>query len=142
MQKQTETRVLELETAKPPSILDQILEQPIKKPGIAELLQNEKNWTKQTLARDDRGFIVEVDNKNATCYCLRGAVLKYYNVDNTNDKDYMVKLSKSIKKLFPHIKKEPGRSSRDTAAMHVVEFNNNDKTTFTDIRAVVEDAGI
>ena len=45
---------------------------------VKELLTDETKWTKRVFARTAGGFRVSPTNKDATCWCLLGAIERCY----------------------------------------------------------------
>jgi hypothetical protein len=45
---------------------------------VRGLLSNPARWTTKAIARNSEGFTVNVQSKEATCFCLLGAVYRVY----------------------------------------------------------------
>lgn len=107
---------------------------------INQLLKKESKWTKNALARDKHGNVISCLDvkyfsngktldlaKHAVSFSLYGAICTCYDYD---DHEHVVeKIRNAIKKVI----------GKDT---YIAKFNNNEKTTFEDIRKVIEEAGI
>jgi len=56
----------------------------------SHLLQ-QKGWNKFSMARDPRGEGVSPDSKNASCYCLSGALVKAWRTIDPQNEDFYFK---------------------------------------------------
>jgi hypothetical protein len=108
--------------------------------SLCELFSDAKRWTKGSGARDDEGNPTYSGSPKATCFCLYGGV-NYLGSNNIEFSRYstVVKLSTAIQTLYPK------RACRD--ALHdpyaiVINFNDDERTTFEDIRKVEEHARV
>lgn len=82
--------------------------------GVRHLLENPRNWTQRTPARDIKGLPVHAVSKRAVCWCTIGAVHKVVG------KDY--------REFFPSMHTDVLRAIRDVLPDpydSVAEFNNS-----------------
>ena len=95
---------------------------------IKELLDKPEKWTKGFYAKDSRGKPANVNDADAVCFCLEGALYKCCGYNGYEDKQ--LKLSNSIEKYTN------GKTNS------LVAFNDNQSTTFEDIKKVLELADV
>lgn len=86
---------------------------------IRELLTDESKWTQFTAARDINGAPVFLDNENAVCWCLIGAVSWCYRSD-----------PKQLNMVMNKLWDELGNGE-------VVKWNDNFNRTFEEVKALV-----
>jgi hypothetical protein len=94
---------------------------------VKDILVSYHTWVKGYMSKDNRGNYTQPQDENACRWCLSGAICKAYADDN--------KRAKALVRLEKIIKKEYGFNS-------IVTFNDNWRTTFKDVRRVVEKANI
>lgn len=95
---------------------------------ITKLLNRASKWTKGAYARDKEGLIELARGKNAVCWCAAGAVFKCYRLGRRNA-------------IFIKIAEALGKNPAEHDAFTVVtEFNDDPKTTFKQLRAVIRRA--
>ena len=95
---------------------------------VRELLDSPEKWIKGALARDKNGNKVLSQDENAIQWCLVGAIVKcqgyvYYT-------DMAVKIERAITKCI------------EQPFNNLVDFNNDENTTFEDIQKVLELADV
>lgn len=96
---------------------------------VKELLASPSAWTQGSYARDKDGYHTFIDNPQAYCFCLGGAVIRCYKDPYECDEAY--------RKLLEAIKK---RTGLEVSLLFV--FNDDPKTTHADILAVAEAADV
>lgn len=92
---------------------------------VRELLSEEKKWTKGNYAKDDNGFALnyhELRSSRAVCWCLSDAIDYCYDLISEQD--------------------EARNKIAELIGDNITGFNDNEKTTFADIRRVIEEARI
>lgn len=99
---------------------------------IKELLSDESKWTKGWVARDSDKTPVNALSEKAVCWCLEGAVRKCYSSETIlcPTAEYFVKmneLSDAVHKKY---------------AVSVPGFNDDDNTTFEQVKQLVEELDI
>lgn len=94
---------------------------------IRRLLLNESSWTRNCSAITSEGKKTTVDDPNACSFCLVGAAVRCYG---ENTKEFV----SVLRQMRDYLVKE-GLIDRE---MGVVGFNDNPRTTFADIRRLVE----
>ncbi len=94
---------------------------------VCELLSDKSKWTQGYLALNSFNRKVEAESKAACKWCLAGAVEKVCGYDIYRKLTVIKKLKKSIKNIFNY-------------ECSISVFNDN--VTFTDVRKVIEDAGV
>jgi hypothetical protein len=101
---------------------------------IKELLKSEEKWTKDEAARDKDGDRVSESSDRAVSFCLVGAFWKCYpdGDDETRRKLANVILEKHPDRALPHL----------MPSNVIIDFNDNQNTTFEDVRAVLEAADV
>ena len=90
---------------------------------VQELLSDESKWTKGTNARGEDKGPIHPGNSEAKCFCLIGAIAKCYLTGTDGYFQAIEKLRRQINGPIPG-------------------FNDDPKTTFADIRRVIEAANI
>ena len=91
---------------------------------IKELLSDESKWTQGCMARDEQDVLVPVFSDNAVCWCLGGAVVKCYF---THERD---RIGERLRKALP------------SPFAGITQFNDNEQTTFHDIKTLLELADV
>jgi hypothetical protein len=108
---------------------------------ISQLLSKESKWTKGALARDKDGKIIScidtlyVDQgrktfdlaKKAASWSLYGAIFRCYDWDD--HEQVTEKLHSAMKKILGE-------------DMYIARFNDHEKTNYSKIKQVVEEAGV
>jgi hypothetical protein len=94
---------------------------------VQQLLKQEEDWCKGTLARDTDGFSVGLFDKEAVKFCLLGALLLCYNRYEF-DMRIRGKVSTVVNRLYKEIS--------------LSIFNDDPYTTFAMIRKVIEEADV
>lgn len=89
--------------------------------SLQELFEDEKRWTKGEYARDEKGFRVDSNSKEAVCWCLSGACSAVYRHAGLA---IWIKLSRSL----------PNNE--------VVAWNDDPARTIDDVRRLVKEAGV
>jgi hypothetical protein len=103
---------------------------------VLDVLSDESKWVRDKVAVNTQGIQVAACDPSSARWCIVGAVAKV--CDNCLAYSaIMRKISKSVDKLFPQFKLDE-QSIGDNA----IEFNNHPATTYQDLRAVLEDAGV
>lgn len=92
---------------------------------IKELLNDESKWVQGWYSVDKDGAVVPPNVPEACCWCLEGATMRCYGTDEPDI---------THNKIRPHLPKE--------YEGNVVRFNDDAKTTFEDIRKVIEKADV
>jgi hypothetical protein len=90
---------------------------------LQELFTDETKWCKGAVARDANGYPVLSDSPSAVCWCLYGGIEICY------PDDFYAAESKFTDAL-------------PEGFLEVSQFNDDDETTFADVRAAIERAGI
>jgi len=88
---------------------------------VQDILTDESRWCKEHCAYDDQGNVVEPNSEDAVCWCLFGALAKV-GLWNTNEE----------RRLTVEIKTRFG----------VGVSTWNDKVTFPEVRALIEELDI
>lgn len=91
---------------------------------IKDILTDESKWHKGDLAVNSKGVDVSPDDPDACKFCLLGALKKAYG---DNEEEYPKKLSN----LYEANNFEG-----------IIGFNDHPSTTFADVMALVEKAGV
>ena len=102
---------------------------------VKSLLKQPNSWTKGAMARNGTAALVDVNSKNATCFCLVGATTRVYGHTQARD-SVDRKLQQSILRLFPEV--TDGLDPREV----IVRFNDSLSTTHDEILRVVTAANI
>lgn len=95
---------------------------------VKELLADPNKWTKGSSARDSVGIPVHIDSDRATCFCMRGALVKVCGEDEN-------RYSRDYDKLMATI-------LEDTCVRSITYFNDHPSTTHQDILRVLEKADV
>ena len=99
---------------------------------ISELLKDESCWTKSQFARDVNNVPVEPGSPDACSWCLIGALDKCY-ASTTTGSEARTKLTDAVRQYS-----EPQCGS----GWGVSTYNDREQTTFADIKAILEIAGV
>jgi hypothetical protein len=91
----------------------------------SELLSSPEKWTKGADARNSNGNIVYTNSDDASCFCLRGAVI----LCRISLPTARTKLRAALTKLYPTFS-------------DYVDFNDHPDTTFEDVQKVLKEAGL
>ena len=112
---------------------------------IKTLFKSYRVWIKGADARTGRPrnglypISVPAEDGSAVCWCLRGAALKCYS--GSERESVFTRLVNSIEKLFPErVNLGDGHGYNNEGI--VAEFNDDDKTRFVDVLAVVKHAKV
>lgn len=98
---------------------------------VKEYLSDVNHWTKGTYARTPDGLYGNIHDEDATCRCLRGAILFIYR----DSWDVELKVRNVIEELYPQ------RVSHCTPSQcKIVAFNDHPLTNHSDILKVLERA--
>lgn len=88
-----------------------------------ELIADPKHWTKDTLARNSAGLVVDVNSPDACQYCSMGAIIKCAPSTDMRGVDYTAMDALSRVVVVP-----------------VPAFNDRDATTHDDVLAAFDKA--
>lgn len=95
---------------------------------VDDILSHEARWTKDTLARTNKGIRTNPAYTNAACFCLRGAIERAHSTlqfcaipEVVSVVRRMDRLARSQHKWFPSL----------------VEFNDDKQTTFQNVREMI-----
>lgn len=94
--------------------------------AIKELLATPNKWTKKASARTARGRIVNVDDPDAYCFCIGGALRKISDCDihlHFNARHWIWRAIRN-------------RSEYTTMST----YNDSDETSFLDIHSLIDEA--
>jgi hypothetical protein len=97
---------------------------------VKDLLSTEDKWTKRHAARNKLSVPVQVHDLTAVKFCLMGALDKCY-LGGSPDVNAYLKAYNTLNRVILNTK---GKS--------IITFNDDDNTTFEDIKRVLEDTGI
>lgn len=103
---------------------------------VRSLLRNHQKWTKGTWARTNQGETCNADDSGACRFCLDGALRHCYGYTEQYDKarskleNYLHNLAKS---KHIDISSEEGTRYHD-----IISFNDDDRTSFKDVRRLLE----
>jgi len=90
-----------------------------------QLLKNPKKWTQGTFAKNKKGEVVNLKDKQAYSFCVLGAIQTCYS--NWKEKDDILKLLRyHIKGLY----------------FEVAEWNDHEKTTHEQLLKVLKELNI
>lgn len=94
---------------------------------IKDLLSDESKWIKRNNAQDKDGNVVYIDSDDACKFCLFGAVRRcyrtHYEQEQVADIINDIVVDNNLSKNF-------------------IKFNDDPRTTFEDIRKVLEEADV
>lgn len=85
---------------------------------VKELLSDSSKWTQGSFAKDKFGEVTKIDSKDATCWCLQGALQLCYG-------NYSINPS-----IYDKVKSEINRS--------IPGWNDTPERTFEDVKQLVE----
>lgn len=91
---------------------------------VKELLSSKSKWTKGATARDSQGSGCYCNSLSACCWCLSGAIYHCYPDDDEANSIH----------LLVRINLEGFRG--------VIDFNDNESTSFEEIKALVNELDI
>lgn len=93
---------------------------------IKQLLVNKGTWTKGVLAQDKNKNIVPVSDVKAVSWCLVGAILKCYDINQ-------------IDSIFKEVCKEIGseHTGYSYSCNNIIDYNNSPNRKFKDIKKLV-----
>lgn len=94
---------------------------------IKELLTDESRWCKGHVARNKYGEKEDIESEQAVCWCLSGAIGKCYPYKDRNA--ISLKIRDAIVKHLGYV-------------LGTIAFNDDKKTTFEDVRKVIELADV
>lgn len=100
---------------------------------VDALLAKESNWCKVAFARDKNGITCATHSKYAVKWCLQGAVYKTVGSFNRMD---LTSYSFKCQRLYNRMMYELGR---DCPIGTIGGFNDNETTTFADIKTHISD---
>lgn len=97
---------------------------------VKEFLTSRYRWCKGRMAIDSKGNKVNYNSPHASRFCLVGAINKCYIDNNTKDV------------VFTKIEKYLNLPSRLYISGSIGKWNDKKKTTFKDVRKLIEDLDI
>lgn len=89
---------------------------------IRKLLRSRKRWTQGRMAQTKTGRAVDGNSRSAVCWCLMGAVEKFYAGGGCF--------------LVDH---ELDRRARERGAYHDVDFNDDERRTHAEIMELLRE---
>ena len=84
---------------------------------VRELLSSREKWTQGESSRDSFGNPVDINSPNAVCWCLSGALYKCYRASK-------------VAFLMPRV--------QNLFQVHVIDWNDDPRTRFEDVKALVD----
>lgn len=88
---------------------------------VKDLLTTEETWVKRGYAKTDRGYNTYPTSNNAASWCLRGAIIYCYPVDETLQ-------------IFERV--------RAKIRIKLTEWNDAPTRTFAEVRQLIEELDI
>lgn len=88
---------------------------------VAELLADEKRWTRDLPSRNNEGHSVEVCSEDAVCWCMLGAIWKCYPLDE------IVEIENRLRRV---------------TGVSIASWNDEPCRTHAEVLAAVQKAGI
>lgn len=103
----------------------------MKNKTVGALLRSKKSWTKGYWARNEKGKRRDINAADACQFCLEGAIRRVYP-----DTWFVItnRVMDIIRAKFPDRTKY--------ATLGIPEFNDDKRTTFTQVREVIREARI